>query len=123
MLQKGHDLVKGPIVSATIKLRKHDHVLLVVRHCFICEIQVYNFLDWAAEIADVFDVFTIFNNCTLTTKNPTECLHVGVKGSCDFFNEATFLISKEDKLIVLRHLGKENTQSRSLHDFEADTKL
>ena len=92
-------------------------------HCFISEIYVNDFFDWTAEIAQVLHIFAFLHDSALATENTCESLAIGVKSHCEFFDETLFCISEKDHLVVLRHLLKEDTQSRSLHDLKTDSKL
>ena len=94
MFQKWHNIVQSSVFCAAIELWKHDHVFLVERYRFISEIQVDNFLDRAAKVAEVFDILAVPYNSALASQDALECLHIWVQCHSDFLNHTALLITE-----------------------------
>ena len=94
MLQEWHNVVQCSVFRAAIELGEHDHVVLVERHSFICEIQVDYFFDRASKVAEVLHIFAVLDDGALASQDALERLHVWVERHGNFFNHTTLLVAK-----------------------------
>ena len=65
--QERDDVVEFAVVAVTFPNGQPDQIVFVVRDCVICKVDVNNFFNWPAKVAEVFDVLFALKQSAFTT--------------------------------------------------------
>lgn len=90
----------------------------------VCEIDIHDVLNRSVDVRQVFDVSAVLQQSGLATEaRSLDHLHLRVERLRGIVDIVRITVTKDDNLVVLRHLDEERSQAGSLEHLGADTQV